>query len=146
MQEKLSIIIPTLNEKKNIKNCLTSLLNQTEKPYEIIIVDNGSTDNTKEIAKKLEKKFEEKGTIIGSLDADAVADKNWVSVIIKNFKDQKIVGIGGKSKFRNKGKIFNFFYISIYYLKLLGNLYCLGGGNSAFRKSAFISVKGYEGL
>src|SRR3989339_818990 len=61
MQEKLSIIIPTLNEKKNIKNCLTSLLNQTEKPYEIIIVDNGSTDNTKEIAKKLEKKFEEKG-------------------------------------------------------------------------------------
>src|SRR3989339_877484 len=60
MEEKLSIIIPTLNEKQNIKNCLTSLLNQTKKPYEIIIVDNGSTDNTKEIAKKFEKKFKEK--------------------------------------------------------------------------------------
>ena len=65
---------------------------------------------------------------------------------MKNFKIREIVGIGGKSRFRNKGKMFNFLYSSSYYLKLLSGLYCLGGGNSAFRKSCFLSVGGYSGL
>lgn len=172
MKETLSVIIPALNEEQNIGDCLESLLNQTEKPLEIIVVDNGSTDNTKDIAKKFKKKFRKKriqfklfsclngnqtnardfgikkskGTIIGSLDADAFANKNWIFKIMKNFKTQEIVGVGGKSRFRNKGKIFNFLYSLTYYFSLLSGLYCLGGNNSAFRKSYFLSVNGYSGL
>jgi len=43
---KISIIIVTFNSITDIDNCLKSILNQTIQPFEIIIVDNQSTDNT----------------------------------------------------------------------------------------------------
>lgn len=46
MQVKLSVIIPTYNEESVIKNCLVSLMQQTLRNFEIIIVDDGSTDKT----------------------------------------------------------------------------------------------------
>jgi len=171
MKNTISVVIPTLDERRTIGNCINSLLNQTEKPLEIIIVDNGSKDNTQKVVKSLIKKYKKemniklfshpfgnqanarefgvrksKGTIIGSLDADACPNEEWVSTIKKYFKDKEIVGIGGKSKFRNKNNTFNFFYVWIYYLKIFFNIYCLGGGNSAFRKSSFLKVNGYKGL
>lgn len=45
----LSIIIPIYNGEKYIKRCIKSLLNQKIKNYEIIIVNNGSTDNSEKI-------------------------------------------------------------------------------------------------
>jgi glycosyltransferase involved in cell wall biosynthesis len=48
----ISIIIPTKNSSKTIEACLGSIKNQTYKNIELIVVDNNSTDNTKEIAKK----------------------------------------------------------------------------------------------
>jgi len=45
----VSLIIPTLNEEKNIGRCLRSILGQTYKNIEIIVVDNNSTDKTREI-------------------------------------------------------------------------------------------------
>lgn len=47
-----SIIVCTYNRAHLIENALSSILKQTEKSYEIIIVDDGSTDKTLEIAKK----------------------------------------------------------------------------------------------
>ena len=52
MKNKISIIITTKNEEKNIHNLLSSIEKQTYKNYEIIVVDNNSTDLTKEISKK----------------------------------------------------------------------------------------------
>jgi glycosyltransferase involved in cell wall biosynthesis len=49
---KISIIIPTYNEQESIFDCLNSLLAQTLKPTEMILVDDGSTDNTLQIIKK----------------------------------------------------------------------------------------------
>ncbi len=54
---KVSIIIPTYNYGKFICEAIDSILNQTFKDYEIIIVDDGSTDNTEEIIKKYEDKI-----------------------------------------------------------------------------------------
>jgi glycosyltransferase involved in cell wall biosynthesis len=49
-----SIIIPTYNRGERIKNTLLSVLDQDFKNYEVIIVDDGSTDNTEEIIKSFE--------------------------------------------------------------------------------------------
>lgn len=51
---KVSIIIPTLNEERFIGKLLKSLLQQTERPYEIIVVDGGSHDDTRSIVSSYE--------------------------------------------------------------------------------------------
>lgn len=48
---KISLVIRTLNEEQNIARCLDALNEQTLKPDEIIVVDNGSSDKTIEIVK-----------------------------------------------------------------------------------------------
>ena len=53
--EKISIIVPVYNTSKFLKKCLTSLINQTIKNIEIIVVDDGSTDESLEIAKSFAK-------------------------------------------------------------------------------------------
>jgi len=48
----VSVVVTTKNEEKHIENCLKSIKSQTYPNIEIIVVDNNSTDRTKEIAKK----------------------------------------------------------------------------------------------
>lgn len=48
----ISIIVPSFNEEKNIRRCLDSILNQTFKVFEVICVDDNSTDSTFEIIKE----------------------------------------------------------------------------------------------
>ena len=52
---KIGIIIPNYNYEHTLEKCLNSVLNQTYKNYEIIFVDDMSTDNSVKIAKKLLK-------------------------------------------------------------------------------------------
>lgn len=53
---KISIIIPAFNEEKNIEKILQSAYTQTYKNFEIIVVDDGSTDNTGRICKQYKEK------------------------------------------------------------------------------------------
>ena len=52
----VSVIIPVYNAQEGIKQCLDSLLNQTFKDYEIILLNDGSTDNTIEVIKSYASK------------------------------------------------------------------------------------------
>ena len=45
---KFSVIIPTYNRCEFVKNAIQSVLDQTYKDYEIIVIDDGSTDSTKD--------------------------------------------------------------------------------------------------
>ena len=98
----LSIIIPAHNEEKDISECLKSLKKQDYKKIEIIVVDDGSTDKTKEAVKKFSKKvriFEQnhrgpgaarnlgakkaKGEILIFVDSDMTFDKKYLTNLIK---------------------------------------------------------------
>jgi glycosyltransferase involved in cell wall biosynthesis len=116
---KLSIIVPAHNEEQYIGKCLSSLLNQTYKNYEIIVVNDGSTDRTEAIVKELQKRnkkiklisFKEghsaafarnrgaekaKGEILVFIDADQFVKKDFLNRIAKNFENKKIDAIVGK--------------------------------------------------
>ncbi|GIW63942.1 MAG: hypothetical protein KatS3mg091_744 [Patescibacteria group bacterium] len=109
---KTSVIIPAYNEESYIDKTLESLVNQTVKPFEIIVVDNNCTDKTTEIAKKYNCKViketkqgitparnkgfnSAKGDILIKLDADTIVDKDFIEKIEKKFKkDQKLNLLG----------------------------------------------------
>lgn len=52
---KISIIVPVYNVEKYLEKCLISLVNQTLKDIEIIIINDGSTDNSQKIIDKFKK-------------------------------------------------------------------------------------------
>ncbi len=54
---KVSIIVPVYNVEKYLKQCMESLVNQTLKDIEIIVVNDGSPDNSIKILEKYEKKY-----------------------------------------------------------------------------------------
>lgn len=102
---KVSIIIPTYNEESVILDCLDSLSKQSFKDFEIIVVDDGSTDKTYEVLSKLqitnyklqiiqtkhigaggarnEGVKHAKGEILVFVDADMTFDKNFLKMLIK---------------------------------------------------------------
>jgi teichuronic acid biosynthesis glycosyltransferase TuaG len=60
----IDIIIPVYNSEKYIQKTIMSVLNQTYKYWRLIIIDDGSTDNTRQILYKLYKKYRKKKNII----------------------------------------------------------------------------------
>lgn len=109
MSALVSIIIPVYNVEQYIKKCIQSVLDQTYKNFEVIIVNDGSPDNSIEIAKSLvggdsrfiflEKDNGGQGTArnlaldhangdyIAFLDSDDYYDKEYLSVMTKKIID-----------------------------------------------------------
>ncbi|MFU0826465.1 MAG: Glyco-trans-2-like domain-containing protein [Lachnoclostridium sp.] len=54
---KVSIIVPVYNVEKYLRQCMESLVNQTLKEIEIIVVNDGSPDNSIKILEEYEKKY-----------------------------------------------------------------------------------------
>lgn len=100
---KISVVIPAHNEGPRIKECLDSLINQTRRADEIIVVDNNSSDNTADVAGKYpevtvipEKRagiiptrntgFDAAhGDIIARCDADTILPENFLEGIEQAF-------------------------------------------------------------
>ncbi|MDO5445766.1 MAG: glycosyltransferase, partial [Eubacteriales bacterium] len=64
---KISVIIPVYNAEKFLRSCLDSVLNQTMDDYEVILINDGSTDSSPEIIGEYQEKYPEK---IRSLTVD----------------------------------------------------------------------------
>lgn len=121
---KVSIIITSLNRKKELLKCVKTIYSQKYKNFEIIIIDNGSSDGTSNIIKKKYPKVRlfktiknlgtsysrnagvsfSKGKIIWFLDSDTyLYDKNTLSSLIsKFFQNKKIDVIGGEGVLKNQ--------------------------------------------
>jgi len=114
---KVSAVIITYNEEKQIGKCLESLENQSEKADEIIVVDNNCTDKTVEIARKFKSvrivKESKQGMIyarnkgfdsaryelIVRCDADTRVTRDWIKNIKKHFELEKVDALSGPLRF-----------------------------------------------
>ncbi len=79
-----SVIIPTLNEEKFVGNLLESLVSQTEKNFEVIVVDGGSKDKTLDVARQFIKKLS-KIIIVKSARAHVSVQRNLGAVYAKGY-------------------------------------------------------------
>ena len=71
---KVSVILPARNEEKHIRHCISSLLKQDYSDFEIILVNDESTDKTLEIMKEFEKSYPAKIKVVNITHRD----KNWI--------------------------------------------------------------------
>lgn len=111
----VSVIIPTFDEQEVIAKCLKSLTNQTYKPLEIIVVDDGSRDNTLKIAKGFKVKVAKqkhqgpgtarnrgatlaKSEVLVFVDADMTFEKNFIRDLIKPILQKKVIGTFSKNE------------------------------------------------
>ena len=72
MNKRISIIIPCYNCERTLERCLSSILNQTYKNFEIILADDGSSDKTLELANFYKEKY--KNVIVLNLEHGGVSN------------------------------------------------------------------------
>lgn len=68
MNIEISVIVPIYNSEKHLKKCIDSIINQTFKDIEIILIDDGSTDNSLAICREL-KKDDERIIILSQMNS-----------------------------------------------------------------------------
>lgn len=113
---RISILIPCHNEERSIAACVNSCLNQTLKPDEILVVNDGSTDNTAKILASFGDKIKVltipvatgnkshaqeqglkhiTGDVFIATDADTILVKDFVKVVAENFNNRKVAALAG---------------------------------------------------
>ncbi|MFH2070295.1 MAG: glycosyltransferase [Elusimicrobiota bacterium] len=124
MKPLISVIIPVKNSERTIEKCLVSVTGQDYPDYEIIVVNDGSTDNTGVILEKFKKNagvriietpgmgpssarnmamMSAKGEYVAFTDGDCIVDRDWLKELLNAFspadisaeEKNKIAGTGG---------------------------------------------------
>lgn len=172
---KISFAIPAHNEEKIISKCLESIISEIKRnniEAEIIVVNNNSTDNTREVAESFpgvvvvyEKRKgivwarqcgmeNSTGELIANVDADVILPEGWLKKVESEFaKNKNLVALSGPyiyydfNKFE-KGLVRFFYYLNylIYLLtsKVLKVSGALQGGNFVVRRDAMEKIGGYD--
>jgi glycosyltransferase involved in cell wall biosynthesis len=162
MKTDVSVIVCVKDAERYIGNCISSLLDQTFKDFEIIMIDDECSDGTAHIIEKFSDeriryfrnqknlgiaksrnkglKFAQ-GEYIFFTDADCIVSKNWIEHGLESLEDQKYVGVEGR-----------IYYVSEDYKPTFSDHVCrneYGGrfmtGNAAYKSTAIQTVGGFDG-
>lgn len=109
LEAPVTIIVPVYNGERTIRRCIDSLLHQTYKNIELLLIDDGSEDRTAEICRVYAKKYshirfihkenggeatarnrglrEATGEYVCFVDADDYVEPEFVSILIKPFQN-----------------------------------------------------------
>jgi peptidoglycan/xylan/chitin deacetylase (PgdA/CDA1 family) len=168
---KVSVIVPARNEEKLIADTLRSLQKQSyQGEYEIVVVDNGSTDKTAEIARSLGLRVVSAnddvgliyarqvgndatdGDIIVQTDGDTLYPEDWLQRIVEKLvKHPEAVAVSGRFRYRERF-IWAIFEITVRdWLNrisafLFGRPFLTCGATYAFWRKAFDRVGGYRNI
>lgn len=158
----ISVIVPCYNQAQYLDECLQSVLDQTYQDWECIIVNDGSPDNTEEIAKpwvEKDSRFiylykengglssarnagirEARGEWILPLDADDKIGNQYLELAEKEFSTNHTVIYSNAAFFGNINENWNLPDYSYDKLLLSNLIYCSG----FFRKKSWENANGYD--
>ncbi len=165
---KISVVVPTYQEAKGIEGFLRQFERQTlpRAEFELIVVDGGSRDGTRDIASRFADRTIVQSTpgiggarndgvaiaradLIATTDADCRVPTDWLQRIVTDFEDPGVVAVCGPDGPIDGGLKARFLYLfvrGVIRLAALAGIYGTGGTNSAFRKEAFLAIGGYRTL
>lgn len=163
-QPFVSIIVPALNEEKYIGQCLSALKTITypSDRCEIIVVDNGSTDQTVSIASELGVSVQvapkvtisalrnlgvkrAKGDVVAFVDADCVVSPGWLRAAIPHLANKELGAVGSRYQHpENPHWIEKVWYSQVKDLNYFGPVRWLSGGNIVMSRSCFEKVGGFD--
>lgn len=164
---KVSVVATVLNEADTIGDLIDSLLNQSKKPDEIVIVDGGSTDGTEYRLREYENKYKfikviaDPGNIaqgrntaiknasypiIAQIDGGCTAAKNWLERITKPFSDPQVGLVAGFYKMICNSSVQCAIapYHGVTPEKFDPRYFMPSGRSMAFRKKVWEKVGGYS--
>lgn len=161
MRPKISVIVPCYNHAQYLDECLQSVLDQTYQAWECIIVNDGSPDNTEEVAKQWTEKDPRfkylkkengglssarnagieiaEGEWILPLDADDKIGKDYMRLAEKEFNAYDLV-YAKSSFFGNVNAEWNVSYTSYTNLLIHNSIYC----SCFYKKKEWEKIGGYD--
>jgi len=120
----ISVVVPVFNGEATIRTTIEHLLLQSLRPAEIIVVDDGSTDETSNVLKSIGDGITvlsksnggpasarnagiraSKGNLIAFTDSDCFPNENWLKEIVRGFKRERVGGVGGRVRGASNGLI-----------------------------------------
>lgn len=170
----VTVAVPAYNEEKTLAKTVNSLLNldYPKEKLDIIIVDDGSTDRTYEIAKSFKennvrifkKKKQGKAAALnfalkhcrteffGALDADSFVNRDALKKMVGYFEDKKVIAVTPSLKIYNPKTILQKiqrieYLIGIFLRKVfafMGSIHVTPGPFTIYRKSFFQKYGGYD--
>ncbi|HSW99439.1 MAG TPA: glycosyltransferase family 2 protein [Patescibacteria group bacterium] len=163
---RVSLVIPVYNEESYLALCLESIAAQTVRPFEVIVVDNNSTDSTVAVAQRFpfvtvlheprqgvvyarDCGFNAaRGDIIGRTDGDTILSPDWVAQLQQAFAEPTVDATSGTVDYRDIGFKAAFDVIDTRFrhylanrMEKVGELF-LYGVTMGIRRSAWESVRG----
>lgn len=162
----VSVVIPCLDDAAALQACLESLRKQTVRPAEVIVVDNGSTDDSVNVAGRYGAIVVHEptpgiasaaaagydtatGSVIARCDADSILPVNWIEDIAEAFDgDPGLAALTGPGAFYGVGcfrrRVLDVLYMYGYFLAVGSALahVPLFGSNFAIRRSCWEAVSG----
>jgi glycosyltransferase involved in cell wall biosynthesis len=159
---RISVIIITRNTELFMTDCLDSLVNQSRRPDEILVVDAESTDKTQKIVKRFSKKFDfiklhvkalhkgesrnygalkSTGDIVAFVDADVICNALWVEELLKAFGNPGTDAVAGKEV-----RLGYHGFTSLKRVPLIhkGSDVTYPRVNIAYKRGVFMAVKGFD--
>ncbi len=132
---RVSVVIPARDDAAALDRCLDALGRQTRPPFEVVVVDNASTDATAQVARRYGARVVNEprvgipmaaaagydaavGEVIARLDADSLPAPDWVERVATALADPRrhaVTGVGRFAELPRAGGLVAALYLGAYY-------------------------------
>ncbi|MBI5652671.1 MAG: glycosyltransferase family 2 protein [Chloroflexi bacterium] len=161
----VSVIVPAFNAAATLAECLAALQTQTRAPDEIIVVDDGSTDRTAELARASGARVLQqpnrgpaaarnlgaqnaRGDLILFTDADCAPSPDWIAQMIAPFADAQVIATKGTYRTRQRELIARLtqleFEMRYERMARLARIDFVDSYAAAYRREIFLQAGGFD--